>query len=400
VKTFRPDGRQVIDDDDVAAVERVLRAPLLTTGPVVSQFEDALRQTVEAPFAIACSSGTAGLHLAILAAGIGPGDIVVVPSITFSATANCARYVGADVVFADVDADSGLMTVDTFMAALDRCGRQPAAVLPVDLAGQTPALEEIASVAAKRGIIVIEDGCHALGSVYPSGSQDVRVGSCTHSDFCVFSFHPVKAITMGEGGAVTCKTAAHANALTRLRSHGISRSVDSFVDQSLAGLDDGAVANPWYYELQDLGFNYRASDIHCALGLSQLQKLDGFLERRRALVAQYDEAFEKLSPSLAPIARMPSVAVGWHLYVALIDFESLGISRRDVMIKLANRGIGTQVHYIPLHRQPYYVGLYGNVSLPGADRYYNRCLSLPLFASMTDCDVVRVVDALKAVLRL
>jgi dTDP-4-amino-4,6-dideoxygalactose transaminase len=205
---------------------------------------------------------------------------------------------------------------------------------------------------------------------------------------------------MGEGGAVTCKTAAHANALTRLRSHGISRSVDSFVDQSLAGLDDGAVANPWYYELQDLGFNYRASDIHCALGLSQLQKLDGFLERRRALVAQYDEAFEKLSPSLAPIARMPSVAVGWHLYVALIDFESLGISRRDVMIKLANRGIGTQVHYIPLHRQPYYVGLYGNVSLPGADRYYNRCLSLPLFASMTDCDVVRVVDALKAVLRL
>jgi dTDP-4-amino-4,6-dideoxygalactose transaminase len=150
VNTFLPYGRQVIDDDDVAAVEKVLRAPLLTTGPVVSQFEDALRQTVEAPFAIACSSGTAGLHLAILAAGIGPGDIVVVPSITFSATANCARYVGADVVFADVDADSGLMTVDTFMAALDRCGRQPAAVLPVDLAGQTPALEEIASVAAKR----------------------------------------------------------------------------------------------------------------------------------------------------------------------------------------------------------------------------------------------------------
>jgi dTDP-4-amino-4,6-dideoxygalactose transaminase len=226
------------------------------------------------------------------------------------------------------------------------------------------------------------------------------VGSCAHSDFCVFSFHPVKTIAMGEGGAVTCQTSDAAETLMHMRSHGITRDPSAFSNRSLSGLGERDEANPWYYELQDLGYNYRASDIHCALAQSQLKKLDRFLDKRRRLMALYESALSDLAPVVRPISRMPNVSVGWHLNVVLIDFEKVGVSRRDLMDGLRARGIGSQVHYIPLHRQPYYTDLYGDTELVGADRYYDQCLSLPLSIAMAEGDVARVVDALKAELRL
>ncbi len=396
---FLPYGGQVIGEDDIAAVEAVLRSPLLTTGPVVADFEAALARYVGVPHAIACSSGTAGLHLAAMAAGVSKGDLVVVPSITFAATANAALYAGADVVFADVDADTGLMTPDTLLRAVAGAGGPLRAVVPVHLAGQVCAMPEIFEIASANEMTVIEDGCHALGSTHQNEAGLHSVGSCANSDFCVFSFHPVKAIAMGEGGAVTCRDSDRAASLMRLRNHGIVRDAESFTNGRAAGIDSGE-ANPWYYEVQALGYNYRASDIHCALGLSQLAKLDGFLESRRKLVAHYDEELRNLAPSVAPLTRVPNTSVGWHLYVVLIDFAGLGVSRREVMSALRDRGIGTQVHYIPLHRQPMYVDRYGRPDLPGADRYYERCLSLPLSASMTEDDVWRVVRALTDVLGL
>jgi len=226
---FLPYGGQVVDDDDVAAVERVLRSDWLTTGPVVSEFENAFARHLDAPFAVACSSGTAALHLAALAAGIGPGDIVIVPSITFAASANCVRYTGADVVFADVDPTTGMMTAETYADALSRAPAPPVAVVVVDLAGQVPDLPRIAEMSASLGMTVIEDACHALGTVYESDGKTYTVGSCAHADYCVFSFHPVKAMAMGEGGAVTCRMPSDAAQLSRFRGHGISRDAGTLV---------------------------------------------------------------------------------------------------------------------------------------------------------------------------
>ncbi|NQV81989.1 MAG: UDP-4-amino-4,6-dideoxy-N-acetyl-beta-L-altrosamine transaminase [Alphaproteobacteria bacterium] len=397
-KAFLPYGRQSIDEDDIAAVSAVLRGDWLTTGPAVTDFEAAFARRVNAPYALSCSSGTAALHLATLAAGIGPGDLAVVPSVTFVATANCVRYVGGDVVFADVDPDSGLMTPETFLQALERAPTPPKAVFPVDLAGQVGAAVEIAAMAGERGMVVIEDACHALGSVFEDGEKVRTVGSCSHSDFCVFSFHPVKAIAMGEGGVVTCRDSEQARAVLEYRNHGLTRDSDRYVgEQSALNASDSL---PWYYELQSLGYNYRASDLHCALGLSQLKKLDRFLSTRLDLVARYDDQLAGLAPLVRTQARVGNRAVGWHLMVALIEFEELGTSRQAVMRGLHSRGIGTQVHYIPVHRQPYYRNRYGQTRLSGADRYYERCLSLPLSSEMALSDVDRVVEALRDVLGL
>ena len=395
---FLPYGRQAVDDDDVAAVVATLGSDFLTMGPATQAFEKEFARVTGARFAVSCSSGTAALHLAAIALGLGPGDAVVVPAVTFLATANAARFVGAEVVFADVDADSGLMGPEHLTATLERGGRSVKAVFPVHLAGQSPDMPQIAAIARARGLAVVEDACHALGSAYRRNGTDTTVGSCADSLLAAFSFHPVKTVAMGEGGAVTTNDEALAKRLRTTRSHGVIRDDAAFKNRDLACAADGEV-NPWYYEMHDLGFNYRASDLHCALGLSQLGKLDAFARRRRALARRYDELLAPLAPVVRPIAKTPGGRPVWHLYVVLIDFEKAGVSRGRLMKRLRDKRIGSQVHFIPVHHQPYYRERYGDLALPGADRYYARCLTLPLFPAMADEDVARVADALGEALR-
>jgi len=395
-------GRQLLDADDIAAVVRVLEGDWLTGGPSVAEFERAFARAVGAPHAVACANGTAGLHMAAHAAGLGPGASAVVPSLTFLATANCARYVGAEVVFADVDPESGLLTPATFEAALARNAEsgapKPRAVLPVHLAGQTCDMVGIAQIAAQHGLVVIEDACHALGSKGEGpGAERDSIGACRRSAMAVFSFHPVKTITTGEGGMVTTADAALAASLRTFRNHGMERDPRAFVVAEQGFGPDGE-SNPWYYEMREPGFNYRLTDIACALGLSQLAKLARFAAARQRLAARYDARLAPLAPLVRPIAKNPWCDPVLHLYVALIDFATAGIDRGTVMRRLTQAGIGTQVHYLPVHRQPYYRDRYGALDLPGADSYYARCLSLPFHPGVTDADVDRVADALAAAL--
>lgn len=398
---FLPYARQSVEDDDIAAVTRVLRGEWLTTGPTVAAFEAALAGKLGTRHAVACSSGTAALHLTMLAMGLGPGDAVVVPSMTFLATANAARFVGAGVVFADVNSETGLMGAAEVEAALARAGgARVRAVLPVHFAGQCVDPAGIAALAAENGLVVVEDACHAIGTTYvTSGGGRAAVGACRDSAMCVFSFHPVKTVTMGEGGAVTTNDEDLAKRLRLFRNHGMTRDPDRFETTDAAFAADGS-PNPWYHEMAEFGFNYRASDIHCALGLSQLGKLDRFVARRRALAARYDALLAPLAPVVRPVGRVPDCEPAWHLYVVLIDFEVAGMARAELMNRLRERGIATQVHYLPVHRQPYYRRRYGDLNLPGAEAYYARALSLPLFPAMTDADVDRVVATLRTILEI
>jgi UDP-4-amino-4,6-dideoxy-N-acetyl-beta-L-altrosamine transaminase len=379
-----PYGRQTIEDDDIAAVTEALRGDFLTTGPTVEAFEAAFAEVVGAAHAVTCANGTAALHLAMLALDVKPGEVVIAPSITFLATANCARYVGADVVFADVDPESGLMTPDTLQGALARVGsRRLRAVLPVHLRGDAVDLPGLAAVAAKAGAVLVEDAPHALGTTMRYADVTETVGDVRHSAMATFSFHPVKTIATGEGGMVTTNDAGLAARLRMLRSHGMVRP-------------DGA--DPWWYEMAEPGFNYRLPDILCALGLSQLRKLPRFAERRRALAGAYGEALSGLTPLVRPAAQPAWSDPVLHLMTVLIDFEAAGRTRREVVDALRAQGVGSQVHYIPVHRQPYYRALYGDLDLPGAEAWYARCLSLPLFPGMQDGDVAKVVEALRAAL--
>jgi UDP-4-amino-4,6-dideoxy-N-acetyl-beta-L-altrosamine transaminase len=397
---FLPYGRQFIEDDDVAAVMEALRADLLTTGPRVEAFENAFAETVGAAHAVACSNGTAALHLAMLALDLRPGEAVIVPAVTFTATANCARFCGAEVIFADVDPDTGLMTQDTLAEAIQRLdGRRLRAVLPVHLAGATVALPEVEALAREQGAVLVEDACHALGTTMAFDNTAERVGDTRHSAMACFSFHPVKTIATGEGGMVTTNDADLATRLRLFRSHGIIRDPISFQRPELALDADGSV-NPWVYEMHDLGFNYRIPDVLCALGLSQLAKLDRFVARRRSLAARYREVLAPLAPLVRDVPTPRGCNPALHLFVVLIDFEGGALSRRRVMEGLRARGIGSQVHYIPVHEQPYYQARNGPLVLPGASAYYARCLSLPLFPGMADTDPYRVTAALSEVLEL
>jgi UDP-4-amino-4,6-dideoxy-N-acetyl-beta-L-altrosamine transaminase len=387
-RSFLSYGRQTIDDDDVAAVALALRDDFLTTGPLVEKYENLFAAATGARYAIACNSGTAALHLAVMAEGIGPGDVVVVPSITFLATANVIRMVGADVVFADVDPDSGLMTPATLAAALKRLehGRAKAA-MPVHLNGQLCDMSGLQKVADRHRLSLIEDACHALG--VPS------VGSVAHSRAACFSTHPVKAIATGEGGCVTTSDERLADKMRVLRSHGMTRVPDAFRNVQLS--HEGGVPNPWYYEMTELGWNYRLPDILCALGISQLAKLTRFWRRRGEIAELYDRMLAPLASIVQPVGRT-SRNHGWHLYAVLIDFAALGVSRAHLMTALREFGIGSQVHYIPVHRQPFYQDLYGEAVLHGADAYYARCLSLPIYPSMTDDDVRHVADSMSLII--
>lgn len=370
-----PYGRQVIDASDRAAVGQVLRSPWLTQGPAVGAFEEALAAACGAKHAVACANGTAALHLACLTAGLGPGDEAIVPAITFAATANAALYCGAEPVIVDVRPDT--VTMDP--AALEKAlTRRTKAVLPVHFAGLPADMDAIARVARKRGLAIIEDAAHALGASY----RGARIGACDRSDMAILSFHPVKHVATGEGGAVLTNNAALRDRLRLLRSHGITRDPAFLEEESEGG---------WYYEMQSLGFNYRITDIQCALGASQLKKLPRFLKRRREIARLYAAAFQ--SDARVKLQFLPGDREhAWHLFTIQVAPER----RRALYDFLHARGIQANVHYIPVHRLPFYRrrGWEGK-KLPAAEAYYAGALSLPMHAALTDADVRRVVAAVR-----
>jgi UDP-4-amino-4,6-dideoxy-N-acetyl-beta-L-altrosamine transaminase len=388
-----PYGRQSIEPDDIDAVVAALKGDYLTTGPLVPAFENALSQTVGAGDAIAVSNCTAALHLAARAAGLTEGTWTIVPSITFLATANAVRLNGGEVAFADVDPATGVMTAETLQAAIARAPGPVKAAIPVHFAGPSADMPALSEVASKYGMTLIEDAAHAIGTQTPFGAA----GAGRHSAMTCFSFHPVKTITTGEGGAITTNDSRLARALRRDRSHGMTRDQGDFLDHDLS-IDGAGQANPWSYEMHGPGLNYRMTDFQAALGISQLRKLDRFTAARAAIKAVYDEIFS----GYAPLIETPKSASGqspaWHLYPLRIDFQRIGKERANVMRKLAAEGIGTQVHYTPVDRQPYYRERYGRSTLLGAQEFYSKTLSLPLFADMAKHDAencaARLISAL------
>ena len=348
---FLPYGRQVIEEDDIAAVTDALRGEYLTTGPLVTRFEQALANVTGAAEAVACSNGTAALYMAAKALDLKPGSIVIVPAITFAATASAPHLLGCEIVFSDVDPETGLMRAVDFEEALSRTPKgRAAAVFPVHYAGQSCDMEDIAYIARACGLRIVEDAAHALGTGWvSSGGALTPVGANAYGDLTTFSFHPVKTIAMGEGGAVTANDPELARRLRLARNYGITRDPGEFVRED-AAFDTNHAVNPWYYEVGAPGFNFRVPDINCALGLSQLAKLSRFVEARRRLVACYDECLAPLAPLVRPLKRDRRSHTAWHIYPIQIDFASACIGRRALMQALAAQGIGTQVHYIQIGR--------------------------------------------------
>ena len=374
--TFLPYGTQWIDDEDVDAVVSVLRSAWLTTGPQVPKFEDALCAVTGARHAVAVSSGTAALHALMNAIGIGPGDEVIVPALTFAATANAVVHCRGTPVFADVDPETLLISpasVETLV------GPRTRAIVAVDYAGQPCDYDALARIAREKGLRLVADACHALGGHY----HNRPVGSL--ADATVLSFHPVKHITTGEGGAVVSNDADVATRAGIFRNHGITTDHRRREHQS-----------SWFYEMTSLGFNYRITDIQCALGMSQLRKLWRSVERRRAIASLYGERLLML-PGVRPLAVQPDVGHAYHLYVVRVAPRASDINRGSVFRCLRAAGIGTNVHYIPVHFHPYYRREFGTGPgmCPAAEAAYEEILSLPMFPRMTDEDVERVVQALR-----
>lgn len=381
-----PYTRHDLDDADVAAVAAVLRGDWLTQGPAIAEFERKVAERVGARHVIAVANGTAALHLACLAAGIGPGDTVVTSPITFAASGNCALYCGAEVRFADIRPDTYCMDPARLEAALTPATK---AVIPVDFTGQPCDMDEIMAIATARGLTVIEDAAHSLGATY----KGRKVGQLAH--MTTFSFHPAKHVAMGEGGAIATDDDALARRLRLLRTHGITNAdADMMLPEQAADGDAAQGRAGWYYEMQALGYNYRVSDMQCALGLSQLAKLDASLARRREIAARYTAAFAP-SPLLLPPHQLEDRQNAWHLYMLRLRLDRMSKTRRQVFDQLRAQGIGVHVHYIPLHLQPYY-RQHCNTKpgdFPQAEAYYASALTLPMYASLTDADCDRVIAA-------
>ncbi|REJ29703.1 UDP-4-amino-4,6-dideoxy-N-acetyl-beta-L-altrosamine transaminase [Caldibacillus debilis] len=375
-ESYLPYGRQWIDEEDVEAVVEALKGDFLTTGPYVSRFERAIADYVGAKYAVAFSNGTAALHGACFAAGIGEGDEVITTPMTFAASANCVLYRGGVPVFADIDEKT--YNIDP-QSVEEKITERTKAIIPVDFAGQPADLDPILEIAEKHRLVVIEDAAHALGAVY----KGRKVGSI--SDMTMFSFHPVKLITTGEGGIIVTNNEEYYERLLQFRTHGITR------DRSRMAEDHG----PWYYEMQFLGYNYRLTDIQAALGLSQLKKIEKFLELRRRYAAIYNDAFKGMDELILP--HQPEWAEsGWHLYVIRLRPEKLAASRREIFEALQRQNIGVNVHYIPVHYQPYYRKLgYDKGICSKAERVYEEILTLPLFPAMSEQDVRDVIEAVK-----
>ena len=355
---YIPYGKQTIDDDDIKAVVEVLKSDFITTGPKVEAFERKVADYVGAKYAVAISNGTSALHAACFAAGIGEGDEVITTPITFAASANCALYCGAKPVFADIDKESyNISPADIKEKIIDKTK----AIIAVHFTGQPCEMDEIHKIAKENNLIVIEDAAHALGADY----KGKKIGSL--SDMTTFSFHPVKHITTGEGGMIVTNDEKFYERLKLFRTHGITR------EEKYLSKNDG----PWYYEQIDLGYNYRITDIQCALGVSQMDKLDGFVAKRRTLVERYNKAFENISEIVTP-KQVDGCNNSYHLYVIQVN------NRLDVFNKLRAAGIGVNVHYIPVYKHPYYQkNGYDKVYCPNAEDYYEHCISLPLYPKLT-----------------
>lgn len=378
--TFLPYGKQWIDEEDIQAVVDTLRGDFLTTGPAVDEFEQAIAKYVGARYAVSFSNGTAALHGACFAAGIGEGDEVITTPMTFAASANCVLYQKGTPVFADIDPTTYNLDPNAIEKAITP---RTKAIIPVHFTGQPAAMQEIHRIAEQHDLVVIEDAAHALGATY----QGKRIGAL--SDMTMFSFHPVKHITSGEGGIITTNDEVYYRKLLQFRTHGITKSAEQLVDHH----------GPWYYEMQFLGFNYRMTDIQAVLGTSQLKKIERFIELRKYYVSLYNEAFRELSEITIP-HQDESGESSWHLYIIRLNQNRLNGSRKELFEALLNENIGVNVHYIPVHWMPYYQELgYEKGICPHAETLYEDIITLPLFPAMTEEDVYDVIDAVKKVLK-
>ena len=374
-----PYGRQLIDEDDIRAVVDVLRSDWLTTGPKVAEFEQIFAKCVGAGEAVAVSSGTAALHTAMYALGIAAGDEVIVPAMSFAASANCVVYQGATPVFADVDSETLLIDPDRVK---DRITSRTKAIIAVDYAGHPADYDGLQAIANDHGISLVADACHALGAVYKSRP----VGSL--ADLSTFSFHPVKHITTAEGGMITTDDPHLAQKMRVFRNHGITSDHRQREAQG-----------SWFYEMVDLGYNYRLTDVQCALGISQLRKLSVWIDRRQAISRRYNQFFSRL-PAVTPLAVKEYVLSAYHLYVIKIDFSTLDISRANLFTELRAKGIGVNVHYIPIHFHPFYQKNFGTKPgmCPAAEAAYEQILSLPMHSGMSDEDVETVCNTVQNVI--
>lgn len=378
-----PYGKQWIGIEEIRAASKILRSDFMTQGPKVEEFEKALARKVGAKYAVAVANGTAALHLAAVVIGLKPGDEVITTPISFLATSNAALYVGAKPIFVDIDPETQCLDPKLIEAKITPRTR---AIFATDFAGHAANLIYIHRIAKKYRLKIVEDACHALGATYDS----FKVGSCRHSDISVFSFHPVKHITTGEGGALTTNNPDYYERLCELRSHGVTRKPAKLHDKREGG---------WYYEMQSLGFNYRLTDIQAALGIEQLKKLDGFAMRRRQIAGKYRRAFTGLDAIQLPVEKKGCRHV-YHLFVIRLQ-GPLVKKRKEIFIELQKRGIGAQVHYIPIPSQPYYRNLgYSLTDCPRAEAYYRSAISIPMFPRMTDSQVAYVSRTVHDVIQL
>ena len=375
-----PYSKQKIDSDDINAVQKVLASDFITQGPKINEFERAIADYCGTKYAVAVANGSAALHLAALAAGLKAGDEAITTPITFLATANAVLYAGGTPVFADIDYDTANIDPDQIKRLVTR---KTKAILPVDLAGLPCAIRAIHAIAARHGLTIIQDASHALGSE----SQGEKVGSCRFSDMTIFSFHPVKHITTGEGGCITTNNKKYYEKLKALRSHGVYRLTET--QQKLG---------TWYYEMKELGFNYRITDFQCALGLSQLSKLEDFIKRRIQIARRYDAAFSEFGEYLkVPAQQINNEKHVWHLYLLRLRLKKPSAIRRSLFEHLRSNGIYAQVHYIPIYKQPFYRKLLSGkkVNCPNADRYYDEVLSLPIFPSLSESETEKTISTVK-----
>jgi len=380
-ETFLPYGRQWLDEDDIQAVVQVLQSDYLTTGPKILEFEKAFAQYVGAKYAVAIANGTAALHAACFAAGIKEGDEVITTPITFAASANSVLYCGGKPVFVDINPNTYNIDPDEIRK---RITSKTKAIIPVHFTGQPCNMKEIGNIAMEYNLIVIEDAAHAVGADY----KGKAIGSI--SDMTTFSFHPVKHITTGEGGMITTNDRQLYNKLLLFRSHGITRNRDLMIEE---------YQGPWYYEQLELGYNYRMTDIQAALGLSQLNKVDRFIKRRREIASIYTLAFSEEVNLITPL-QQDGCNSSWHLYVIRLNLKDLKCNRRDFFEYMLQENIGVNIHYIPVYKHPYYQkNGYRDVICPNSEQFYDTCISLPIFPKMTNEDVEDVILSVKNILK-
>lgn len=379
-------GKQSIDENDIDAVVEVLKSDFLTQGPAIKKFEKCVAEYCGAKYAVAVTSATAALHISCLSAGLGKDDILWTSPITFTASANCGRYCGADVDFVDIDPSTYNMSIAELEKKLQAAEIKPRVVVPVHLAGQSCEMDKIYKLSQKYGFKVIEDASHAIGADY----KETKVGCCKYSDMTVFSFHPVKIVTTGEGGMVLTNDKDLYEKLVLYRSHGITRD-----PKLMTGTADG----PWYYQQIDLGFNYRMTDMQAALGYSQMQKVNEFVSKRRYLAKRYNELLKNINGIQLPDQNEDTKS-SWHLYVVRVDFSKISKTKNQIFAEMKEKGICLNLHYIPVHTQPYYENLgFKGGDFPNSEKYYEEAFTLPLYYSLTDEQQDHIVKSLVEVLQ-